>query len=532
MPINTNLYYKTPAGILVRPDDRRNIYPQPQSAQVANRNAMYAQMFAYYSNTAFEDVAIWARYRRKHSLYQFTRQIFNPVSRVVDFYADHIYPGALSTKARLENGDQSAMPFSHDTPQEIRDALAQVWQWSNWQNGNPLMVQYGAMTGNVLVEVKDDLESGKIRFDVHYPSVVKDFRLDFYGNLEAYVLEYEVSDPRIDQGRPFIYAKEVQGDFIAYFKDGRPFDYGKGEVVANPYPFVPAVWVKHIDIGNDFGVPAIRSAIAKIDELNSMVSHTADHIHKQIESPRILWTDSQIKPLFGNADADLTDFDSRQTQVLLKGNKGGTTDTLVGTLDPQTIVPIMEKLIDEIEKDYPEITMYEKLRDQNIVTAPGAARLMGDVDKKTGRPASNYDAGNVHLGQMAMAIGGWRAQSGDWGSNLTPQQQKFLPFDLTSYNKGELDFTFAKRQLVAPTQREEADELQVRATAVAAVADVLPLEEKLKKLGYRDEEIPAIATKVRAEQAEKQAQAEKMLTMKSAQAKPNAANDNNTPKGQ
>jgi hypothetical protein len=192
----------------------------------------------------------------------------------------------------------------------------------------------------------------------------------------------------------------------------------------------------------------------------------------------------------------------------------------------------MEKLIDEIEKDYPEITMYEKLRDQNIVTAPGAARLMGDVDKKTGRPP------RTTMPETSTSVRWeWRSEDGERRTeigvrNLTPQQEKFLPFDLTSYNKGELDFTFAKRQLVAPTQREEADELQVRATAVAAVADVLPLEEKLKKLGYRDEEIPAIATKVRAEQAEKQAQAEKMLTMKSAQAKPNAANDNNTPKGQ
>jgi hypothetical protein len=143
-------------------------------------------------------------------------------------------------------------------------------------------------------------ERGKIRFDVHYPSVVKDFRTDFYGNLEAYVLEYEVSDPRIDQGKPFIYAKEVQRDFIAYYKNGTSVRLRKGGGHPNPYGFVPAVWVKHIDIGNDYGVPAIRSAIAKIDELNSMVSHTADHIHKQIESPRILWTDSQVKPLFGN----------------------------------------------------------------------------------------------------------------------------------------------------------------------------------------------------------------------------------------
>jgi hypothetical protein len=513
----SNIYYRTQSGLLIRPDDRRDVYPNPAAESRFDRNKTYSQMFAYYSNTAFEDVALWARYRNRHNLYRHTRQIFNPITRVVDFYAEHIYPGTLSANSRLETGEQSAMPFAHTTSDEIRQVAAQMWDWANWQNGMSIMVQHGALTGNVLVEVIDDVDRGKIRYQVHFPSVVKDFRLDNYGNLKAYVIEYETSDPAIDNGKPFRYAKEVQTSFIAFYKNGKPHNFGKGEVIENPYGFVPAVWVKHLDIGSDYGVPAIRSAIGKIDELNSIVSHTADHIHKQIESPRILWTKSEVKPAFGKK-VDYSTYDSRSQQVLLKGDPDGHTETLVGTLDPQTIVPILEKLLDEIEKDYPEVTMYEKLREQNIVTAPGASRLMGDVDKKTSRPASNYDHGNVKLVQMGAAIGGWRLQQGDWGrkSDLTPQQQKFSHFDLTSYTKGELDFTFTKRALVSPTPREEAEEFSVRAGAVTSVGDVLPLEEKLKHLGYRADEIPAIMAKAKQEQAEKQARDERMLTLKSA----------------
>jgi hypothetical protein len=510
-------YFQTASGIFIKPDDRRNVYPNPTTSVQAEaaRNAMYAQMFAYYSNTAFADVAAWARYRLNHNLYRHTRSIFNPITRVVDFYPEHVYPGALSSESRLENGSQSAIPFGHTTPGEIRAVAGQMWDWSNWQINNAIMVQNAAMTGNVFVKVVDDAGRGKIRFQVYFPSAVKNFTLDNYGNLKAYVLEYETSDPAVDGGRSYRYAEECQPDFIAYYKNGRPFDYGDGPVIPNPYGFVNAVWVKHLDIGRDFGVPAIRSAIGKIDELNSIVSHTADHIHKQIESPRILWTDSPIKPLFGNA-LDMKALDSRQEQVLLTAKSGGKTDTLVGTLDPQTIVPIIEKMLDEIEKDYPEITMYEKLRDQNIVTAPGASRLMGDVERKVSRPAANYDLGNKKLIQMGAAIGGWRANSGEWGNDLTPQQKCFLPFDLTSYNKGELDFTILPRQLTSPTQREEADEFGVRASAVSAAGDVLPIEEKLKHLGYRADEIPAIVAKVKAEQAEKQQAALEMTTAKAA----------------
>jgi hypothetical protein len=485
-------------GVPTRPADTRQTYPDPTAplAEV-NRNAVYQQLFAYYSNTAFEDVAAWARYRLRHSLYRYTRPIFNPITRVVDFYAEHIYPGILTPENLSKSGRPSAIPFSADTAPEIRAGAGQLWQWSNWQVNNPIMVQHGALTGNVLVEVIDDVESGKIRFQTIFPSNVADFRLDDYGNLKAYVLEYQVSDPNIDGGRSFTYAKEVQPEFIAYYKNGQPHDYGRGAVTPG-YGFVPAVWVKHLDIGMDYGVAAIRSSLGKIDELNSIMSHVADHIHKQINSPRILWTNSNVTPLFSNQTADTTDFDTRQDQVLLKGAQGGTTETLVGDLDPQTIVPHFEKLYAEIERDYPEITMYEKLRDQNIVTAPGASRLMGDVERKISRPAANYDLANTKLIQMGLAIGGFRANSGDWGI-LTPQQKKFAPFNLDSYNKGQLELTILERELTPQTSREQADELAVRANAISALGDNIPLEEKLRILGKREDEIPAIVAAIEKE---------------------------------
>lgn len=508
MPTYTKHYIgNSGAFIYTTPDDRRKIYPNPETPSHYSRNATYSQLFQYYSNNAFEDVASWARYRLNHNLYRHTRQIFNPVTRVIDFYAEHIYPGTLSESPVVEGGNQSAIPFSFDTPEELRRAIGQIWQWSNWQINQSVMVTYGSIMGNVLVEIIDDVKKGKIRYNVESPAVVKEIELDDYGNLESYVIEYVAQDRRIDGGKSFTYAKEVQKDFIAYYKDGELYDYtGQGAAIENPYGFVPAVWVKHLDpFGHIYGVPAIRSAIGKIDELNSIVSHTADHIHKQIESPRIIWTDSEVKPLFASKrdKRDYKDFDSRQEQVLLKGKKDGKTDTLVGTLDPQTIVPIIEKMLDEIDSDYPEITLYEKLREQNIVTAPGAERLMGDVRRKISRPAANYDKGSEKLFQMGAAIGGWRASNGDWGNNLTRQQRKFLPFDLSSYESGDLDLKIIERSLTPISTKEQADEFQVRASAVAAVKEDLPIEEKLRKLGYRDEQIPAIAESWRKEQKEK-----------------------------
>jgi hypothetical protein len=86
---------------------------------------------------------------------------------------------------------------------------------------------------------------------------------------------------------------------------------------------------------------------------------------------------------------------------------------------------------------------------------------------------------------------------------LSPQQQKFLPFDLSSYNKGELDFTILERDLAPPSTKEIADEMSVRANAVSAVADAVPAAEKLRMLGKREDEIPKLLAELEAERERK-----------------------------
>lgn len=486
------------------PGDSRSVYPDPMRLAIdtVSRNQFYSLVFSYYTNTAFEDVREWAKYKLKHNLYRYMRSLINPTAKIVDFYADHVYPGVLSEGVDLPNGIQSAIPLSHDVAMPLRMATAQTWQWSNWQNLQAMMVTYGAMTGNCLVEIIDDPETGKIRYKVTWPGHVKIIVLDGFGNVKGYVLEYDVYDPF--KRERYRFAKEVQLGVVRYYKNGSPFDYGQGVEQFLPYPFVPAVWVKHLDIGSDYGVPAIKTGIGKIDEINSIMSHTADHIHKQIRSPRIMWTDTNVKPLFGDTAVDDDDFDSRDHLMMLKGAKGGSTDTLVGNLDPQTIVPIIDKLLKELEFDYPELTMYEHLRARSVVTAPGARMMMGDVAHKLSRVSTNYDTASVKLFQMGVAIGGFRANLGSWGfdkSKLTPQQQKFLPFSFDSYSRGQLDMMILPRPLALESTKEVADELAVRAQAVANVKDALPVQEKLQIMGYRDDQLASIESRLTAEQA-------------------------------
>jgi hypothetical protein len=225
-----------------------------------------------------------------------------------------------------------------------------------------------------------------------------------------------------------------------------------------------------------------------------------------VNSPRILWASGHVKELFKNQDVDDSDFDVRNDLLMLKGDAGGSTETLVGNLDPATIVPVIDRLITEIEKDYPEITVYDKLRGQNITTGPSVRMQMGDVSAAVLKSSSCYDSASQRLFQMALAIGGWRANEGHWGPTLTPQQQKFLPFDLSSYEQGDLDIQIMPRPFIKQDESDKASEMQMRTQAVASVQNILPIEELYEMLGYRKEDIPDMVTRYKQEQADKQAQ--------------------------
>jgi hypothetical protein len=514
--METTYYRQRALDVLSGRTYYREDMPNPSKlvGSISERFSTYDHLLAYYNNTAFDEVVKWAQYKLRHNLYRFTRNIFNPVKRVVDFYVDHVYPGVLSVDGKeLPNGVQSSIPLSHETPKELAHAIAETWLWSRWQSRSGLMVKYGGITGNALVEIVDDPINRQVRYKPIWTGFVPVVKLDDAGNLEAYVLEYQAID---EKGNPYLFGKEVQRDFIAYYKNRQVQN-----IVPNPYGFIPAEWISHEDSGSVHGEPAVGSSRGKIDEVNSVASHVADHIHKQIDSPRIMWTSGTVKSLFATDDDNVSEgeFDQRRDTLMLKGPKEGSTDTLVGNLDPATIVPVLREMILEIEADFPEITMYAKLREMHQVTGPAATKMMGDVDNKLRRPAANYDLGSSRLFAKGVAMAGFRVRNGDWGTDLTPKQKQFGEFGLDSYNRGELHPTILPRPLVTETTKDVADELYIRAQAVNQVREDIPAAEKFRMLGRREDEIPALVSAWEKEQE----QAAKRALELAAASKPPAA---------
>jgi hypothetical protein len=498
----------------------RRVFEDPsvahQEGYALNQYGMYSLLWAYYNGAMFERIASvfngnlntswqvaangWALYKQNYNLYRNIRLVYNPVRRLVDFYAGQVYPGVLSEDgAKLPDGVPLAVPFSEDTNKALKSAVAQFWQWGNWQARKSVQVRYGAALGSVLIEIVDDLENGRVSADVVWPGFVTDISLDTAGNVKGYALEYMAQSEGEEKLDAYIYRKEVDGQSFRYFRDSEPYDYGNGTVTPNPYGFAPAVWVKHTDIGGVHGSPCIAGHIGKIDELNNLASHVHDQIHKVIGAPIVMWTDGAINNLFGTQKRGATtDFpqpaSDQESVLMLKGPAVGHVEALAGNLNLADAVQYMNMLIGEIEQDHPELTFYKELRSMSQVTGPAASRLVGDVASRFAEASASYDQANIKLFQMAVAIGGFRANSGAWGS-LNKQQQKFTPFNLDSYENGDLDMAIMPRPLLVPTRREigEENELMWRGVAFANQAGVPP-EFVLREAGWTEDKIAQLGT--------------------------------------
>lgn len=493
----------------------------------------YQRLWDYYQGTAFEDMRAWAEYRRAFGLYRQIRLVWDHVHSLVEFYATHVWSGSIADDGlHLPDGVPNAIPLAEDTDPDLAAAVAQLWQWWNFQEVMTMLVRYTAALGEILVEIKDDPDRGKVLIELIWPSYIKDIRLDEAGNVKAYVIEYQVYDEkRLDY---YIYRREVDDKSFRTFKDGRPFDFtrtpdattgaastsvgglggsddlvnigGSGGDIPNPYGFAPAVLFRHIRVMGNHGEPAIWATQSELDEVNALFSHIIDKAHISLRAPVIVA--GNIAPnalqraltnMVGSVKRTFTEdldepMSDREELNILEGPAG----TQISTIELKIgeAAEILDRIIAGIERKTPEVTFYEQLRGMTQLTGPAASRLLGDVEHKVRAVSAGYDRSLTKLMQMSVAIAGWRVNNGDWdftmsgtdpeevilfgGERLSEAQKKFVDYDLTSFGAGDLDFNIMPRDLVPMTPKERYELLQMKKTAL----EIIPQTQLAKEGGY------------------------------------------------
>lgn len=454
-------------------------------AAKADLTGEYGRAWAYYRN----DEAVYAStYLTAYSLYKYTRLIYNPIPMIIDFYVDHIFNSGTSGFA-LDDGTQLVTPLLDSTPDELKAAVAQLDQWTNWQSETSRLIRYGAVTGNVLIEVDDDLEREKVLSCIVWPGQVAEIELDATGNVKAYMLEYKVYERA--RNTYYIFRKEVDSETIRYYRDDK-IDRARadGGQIENPYGFTPAVWCKHVDNGGDAGDPAVWN-ITKVDEINSLASHQHDRTHKAIEAGKAIATDGDFSVVSGGSGSTadggrITPYDTRSDFLLLKMPATSSVHDLDSQFNPALADPQIDRMLQSFERDYPELQVQEVIQNKAQVSGAALERMLAPSQAKLDRAFNNYAQQVIKLKQMQIAIAGWRLKSGDW-KRRTTQQAYFAPFDLESYERGALNFGLKRSLLVQSTPLEE-EELKAKRVELAKNLDGLVDERtRIIEAGYSEE---------------------------------------------
>ena len=242
--------------------------------------ALYDLLDAYYRNSALYDArsSILKENRIAHEALKGLR---TPAYRVVEFYAAHLWPGALP----------DALPIEPDPKIKKSDkltaAIEQVWQWSNWGSQKQVVARSYANLGDWFSKVatRDDASGKPQRVymqDIN-PRHVVDFDVDERGYL-VYI-RIEVPMQRRDpDGTPRGYT-HVEEWYKAQdsFKVWEINQAQDASILGTPkldlsmtgdfgIDFVPVVHAKFKDIGDERGVGAFAHALDKIDEANRLAT--------------------------------------------------------------------------------------------------------------------------------------------------------------------------------------------------------------------------------------------------------------------
>lgn len=515
------------------------------------RAERYDRLWDLAVGNAFTDKRRWSRYRRAHALYRQTRSVVDYAHIAVEFWASRVWAGSIPEDGlTLPDGAINAVPFAADTAPEAALAAAKVFSWTNFQSQMTMIPRYTSALGELLVEVIDDVDRGRIVWDIIWPGYVEDVTLDEADNVISYALKYIAQDP--DGGPEYTYRKVVTPETISTFRNGLPFAFDEelGSSYENPYGFCAARWFRHYPMLGPRGEPAIYAVQAEMDEANSLLSHLLDKVHVNLEAPVVVTGNlapnsvSRIAEMTKRGVTDeLSDTAAGQEDWNVLEAPAGTEIKTVTVQSGETLL-VLERLEKSIERKLPEVSFLAEIRAQHQTTGPGNQQMSGDVDFRYKSVCSTYDRNLSALLAMSIAIGGWRANNGDWDftqadpdlgeESLSEEQQRFLPFDLHSYIHDEIDLVIMPRDLVPESPQDKFNLLISKQTAVKILNSKTGRRLLAIEAGYPASVVDEMTTEyeealVQQQEQQQQAQLARQVQAGSKANPPGAPNRNGRP---
>jgi hypothetical protein len=334
--------------------------------------------------------------RKRFGVYRWSRPVFTPGFRIMEFHATHTWGGSLDLKAGDGKGSPSALPIIDVADDRLRPMIGRLWRDSNWPTKKDLVPRWAASMGDAAIEIVDDPNKKRVTLRPIHPAHLAHVECDEEGNVREYDLVEFRPDPDPETGnelddlgfrRLVKFTKTVRRDgdnvLFATFREDEPYDwrlpfYRPGDREVGPtweedYGFTPLVPIKHLNVGFQWGWAEIHPAVARAREGDDLASILTDQARRILNSPWLMNarkpssklfkskepTDAEMDtPLVDGSDSSgtttVTARDSMQLIWVDPANNGGRpvqAQQLVGNMPIGEIGKHIDRLMTEMEKD-------------------------------------------------------------------------------------------------------------------------------------------------------------------------------------
>lgn len=433
------------------------------------RFARFDQYQFWYDNTQFDTINTWMTHvRTSANLYRHIRGIYNPVHRLVNLEVAKVYGGGIDWSGGLRVG---AIPIV-DADDTLIEAIKTVLKWSNFGTEKANYVRQGSKLGESYLKIIDDTARGRVRMEVLSPYKVREARFNEVGDIKHITIQYYMTDEAT--GKDFIYREEIDQREFRYWRqdnlnaEDSAFVRRDARIDPNPYGFVPVRQIPHMrDTDSRHGVPSYHGSLGKIVQLNDIAAPVHDGVRLGV---------NPLYVLRGNVmPSDTTDDGTRKRDEMkvISISKDSTLEAISPTLDINAGLMAMDKLIGEIERDMPQLSLQRIRESGGDASGVSIENSYSDASSLLIELQGSYDEGLIRALQMAISIGAYRGY---------PQFAMYDPE--TSYQAGDLDFYIKEREVFS--DRLTPDK-KIELLNASANLDTLPIVAR--DLGYSDEDI-------------------------------------------
>lgn len=376
-----------------------------------NRLARYALYWAFFESTQYESIqSFTTSLLDSEGLYEHIRPIYNPVSRLANFYIQHICGGVLDNDAGNGKIKPSSLPIVGASA-TTQKAIATFWRTSQFATKKDLLPMYGAALGDAFISLEPNLANNGLACEVIHPSQVNLYETNSDGECVSYDITRIIYD--YEKGRDRSYRETAlltdQGvEYVTTLDNVASDIYGYGERWVADLPFIPIQHIKHMDRNRPFGWAEMHQKRRAIQELDDAASKLNDYIRKAVDP---IWLFAGLrrpkKPHKNTTTTTTTDTRAASSYLAVyTNNADAKAHALLANLDLEYVLQNIQAQIDDLESTYPELRVAKGSTDA-AGDVSGRALLVArqDAEDKVITRRLNYDTGIVNLHKKAMFLG-------------------------------------------------------------------------------------------------------------------------------